>query len=222
MAGGSGSLDSLSIASLLQYTELTSYATLLHIKMSREGRVDDFRAEVFSSGDSLLSVYVRGFLGKSAFKAVLNNDSLLVYFPSEKKYFSGLRADIDTGGLSNTRHIVEYLLDVLHGIIRFPYTENWNSEIRVRGQRNVLYMDDKAGRCRLRLVFNQNSYKFPYQQLESLELTTADEHARIIASARSSSYNRDLPAEKFQLEVPPTATLLTKNELVEMLTGESP
>jgi len=205
-----------------QRTELTSYAALLRVKMRHEGRISDFRAEVFAGGDSLLSVYVRGFLGKSAFKALLNGDSLLVYFPSERKYFSGWRHDIETGELHETRYIVDYLFSLLQGYVALPDSSLWSNHIVEKSNRMQLVTADRAHRCGLRVDLSVDRQEFPYQQLKSLELRSVSDKLLINVQVQSSHYNRQIPAEKFGIDLPPATIQISKDDLVEMLTGVAP
>ena len=138
MSDAGGTETALAELAQQQQSELTSYAALLRVKMRHEGRIDDFRAEVFADGDSLLSVYVRGFLGKSAFKALLHGDSLLIYFPSERKYFSGWRHDIETGDLRDTRYIVDYLFALLQGYVALPDSSLWSNHIVAKEEQNAI------------------------------------------------------------------------------------
>lgn len=205
-----------------QQTELTSYAALLRVKMRHEGRIDDFRAEVFAGGDSLLSVYVRGFLGRSAFKALLNGDLLLVYFPSERKYFSGGRHDIETGELRDSRYIVDYLFALLRGYVALPDSSSWSNHIVEKSNRMQLVTADRAHRCELRVDLSIDRQEFPYQQLKSLELRSVSGKLRINIQVQSSHYNRRIPAEKYGIDLPPATVRINKDDLVEMLTGVAP
>jgi hypothetical protein len=205
-----------------QQAELTSYAALLRVKMLHEGRIDDFRAEIFADGDSLLSIYVRGFLGKSAFKALLHGDSLLIYFPSERKYFSGWRHDIETGELRDTRYIVDYLFTLLQGHVVLPDSGNWSNQIIEKNDRIQLMADDHERHCDLRVDLSIDRQKFPYQELKSLELRSVSGKLRINVQVQSSYYNRQIPVEKYGIDLPPTAIQLSKDDLVAMLTGVTP
>jgi hypothetical protein len=205
-----------------QHAALSSYATLLRVKMWHEGRVDDFRAEVFSRSDSLISIYVRGFLGKSAFKAVLVEDSLLVYFPSEHKYFSGLRRDLETGELRDSRYVIDYLLALLHGYAAVPDSADWEYRVVDRGTRSVLMMSDRQKRVELRVEVAGAGDGFPFQNLENFDLRSTSGKVRISVQAQSSHYNRDIPVEKYVIDLPTSAVRLTKDELVELLTGVAP
>jgi hypothetical protein len=227
-AAGAAMSDANETASTLaelaqqQQSELTSYAALLRVKMRHEGRIDDFRAEIFAAGDSLLSVYVRGFLGKSAFKALLRGDSLLIYFPSERKYYSGRRHDIETGELRDTRQIVDYLLTLLHGYVALPDTSLWSSHVVAKKDRMQLVTGDRAHRCSLHVDLSVDSQNFPNQQLKSLELRSTSDKLRINVQVQSSHYNRQIPPEKYGIDLPPTTIQISKDDLVEMLTGVAP
>lgn len=190
--------------------------------MKHEGRIDDFRAEVFAVGDSLLSVYVRGFLGQSAFKAILKGDSLQVYFPSEQKYFVGLRGEMETGELRGTEHVVSYLLSVLRGHLSLPDSLRWECEVRLKEKHAKITADDREGRCRIELECAVNSGEFPYQKTESLNLRSTSGRLQINVQVQSTHYNREIPVEKFTIDLPPGAVRVDKDGLVELLTGVAP
>jgi len=222
MSDASRGVNLLTELAQQQQSELTSYAALLRVKMRHEGRIDDFRAEVFTDADSLLSVYVRGSLGKSAFKALLRGDSLLIYFPSERKYFSGWRHDIETGELQNTRYIVDYLFALLQGHVALPDSNLWSNHVVERNDRMQLVTDDRAHRCVLRIDLSIDRRKFPYQRLQSLELRSVSGKLRINVQVQSSHYNRQIPAEKYGIDLPPATIRISKDDLVELLTGVAP
>jgi hypothetical protein len=222
MSDARGTETALAELAQQQREELTSYAALLRVKMLHEGRIDDLRAEVFADGDSLLSVYVRGFLGKSAFKALLHGDSLLIYFPSERKYFSGWRRDIETGDLRDTRHIVDYLFAILQGSVAVPDSSSWSNHVVAKNERMQLVTDDRAHRCGLRVDLAIDTQKFPYQQLKFLELRSTSGKLRINVQVQSSHYNRQIPTEKYGIDLPPATIQISKDDLVEMLTGVAP
>lgn len=198
---------------------MTSYAALLRVKIRHEGRIDDFRTEIFAISDSLLSVYVRGFLGHSAFKAVLSGDSLLVYFPSEHKYFSGLRTQIDTGGLRDAEHVTDYLLSILRGVVWVPTPSSWQDQISIKSRHVTIKADDLSKKCNLRVECAIDTEKFPYQKLESLELRSSNDKLHINVRVQSSHFNREIPPEKFAVDVAPGSIQINQNELVDMLTG---
>jgi hypothetical protein len=222
MSNASTADDELAELAQQQQTELTSYAALLRVKMQHEGRINDFRAEIFTGGDSLLSVYVRGALGRAAFKALIHGDSLLIYFPSEHKYFSGWRHDIETGELRDSRYIVDYLFTLLQGYMALPDSSLWSSHIVAKNDRIQVVIDDHAHRCGLRLDLSVDRQKFPYQQLKSLELRSTSDKLRINVQVQSSHYNRQIPAEKYGIDLPPATIPISKEDLVEMLTGVAP
>jgi hypothetical protein len=74
----------------------------------------------------------------------------------------------------------------------------------------------------LRLDLSVDRQKFPYQQLKSLELRSTSDKLRINVLVQSSHYNRQIPAEKYGIDLPPATIPISKDELVEMLTGVAP
>lgn len=203
-----------------QNQELESFASLLRVKLSREGRIDDFRVELFSR-DSLLSLYVRGFLGKSVLKAIIKGDSLEVYFLSEKRYFLGLVSDLQHGQLEGADHIVDMLLATFQGSATLPNSANWLAQIKTRGDLVEIEQTDRGRECHLKSRFKCNREGFPYLKLQSLDLVTKGKEIKAHLQVRSVKFNREIPAAKFELKLPPQVTPLTREELVDLLTNIS-
>jgi hypothetical protein len=222
MSDSSKGVDLLTELLQKQRSELTSYAALLRVKISHKGKIDDFRAEVFSRGDSLMSIYVRGFLGNSAFKALLAGDSLLVYFPSEHKYFRGRRHDLEAGELKDSRHIVNYLLALMHGFVIPPDSESWQNNVRDHKRNMQITMDDRPQQCNLRIEVSADRQRFPYQQWKTLELRSTTGKLRVNIQVQSCHFNRGIPDEKFTIDLPPNTALVSSDVLVEMLAGAAP
>jgi hypothetical protein len=202
-----------------QKQELTSFAALLRVKMSRNGKIDDFRAEVFSEGTRRLSLYARGFLGKSAFKAVLIDDSIQVFFPSEGAYFVGLRSDLETGDLRDSRHIIDYVLALCEGGATIPDTSVW--QVFIDGEKRTIALDlrDRQHQFDIKTRLVSDGSRFPFLRLESVNLASQDGGLRANLSAQSAHFNRNIPAAKFELDVPASARALSRDEVVELLTG---
>jgi hypothetical protein len=201
--------------------ELETFAALLRVKLSREGKVDDFRVELFSRGDSLLSVYIRGFLGKSVLKTVLVHDSLTVYFPSDKLSYIGRREDLEVGELEKAGHIINFLLALFHGTLAVPDTSGWQYYSEQRGNRLRVIATDREYLSSLNTELSYSREDFPYIELQSLYLTSKDEWLKLFIEASSVHFNVDIPFSKFEIEIPPEAETVTKEELAELLTGIS-
>lgn len=203
----------------MQRDKLQTYGALMRVKLSRDGKIDDMRAELFSEGDSVLSVYVRGFLGKSVFKAVLKGDSLAVYFPDDKRHYFGLRHDLETGELVDAGHLVDFLLTLAAGQIPIPDESMWRYQVGAGNNRLVLDAVDKRYQHRLKVRWKTERDEFPYAQLEKLDWNSADNSLRINLRTLDQHYNKKIPLAKFALEIPSSSLAMTDEELVDALTA---
>ncbi|MFH2056841.1 MAG: hypothetical protein ABIJ61_12855 [bacterium] len=211
-------LQELNNYAALQSAGMQSYGALLRAKISRDGKVDDLRAELFSQGDSLLSIYVRGFLGKSVFKAVLVGDSLAVYFPDRREHFFGLRQDLETGDLAEAGHLIDFLLTLASGKVPVPDPDKWQSEVGSGKGKLTLLAVDQRFQHSLETRWRVDEANFPHAQLEQLDWVSADKNLRINLRALDLHFNREIPPAKFQLKIPESSLALTEEELVEALT----
>lgn len=60
-------------------------AYLFDVKLKRNGKLTSFRLEIYQT-DSITAFSGRGYLGKGALKGVIENDSILVYFPVSNEF----------------------------------------------------------------------------------------------------------------------------------------
>lgn len=203
----------------VQADGLESYGALLRAKISRDGKIDDLRAELFSQGDSLLSIYVRGFLGKSVFKAVLVGDSLAVYFPDRREHFFGLRGDLESGELADAGHLIDFLLTLATGEVPVPSAADWRYQVGSGKGRLQLQAVDDRYRHRLAVGWRTEKKIFPHAELEQLDWVSQDESLRINLRPLDIHFNREIPPAKFALEIPESSLALTQEELVEAITA---
>lgn len=201
-----------------QEQSLTSYAALLRVKLSRAGKIDDFRVELFSRGDSLLSVYVRGFLGKSVLKTVLTGDSLTIYFPSDGFSYVGLRSDLEVGELESAGHIIDFLLTLFSGSLASPDTLDWEFYAHEKGSRFELNLTDKVFDNSLQTKLATDKEEFPFLKFESFYLNSRDGSLKLHLETISGDFNREIPDSKFKLEIPPDIQPAGKEELARLLT----
>lgn len=201
---------------------LTTFAALLRVKLSREGKIDDFRVELFSEGSQQLSLYVRGFLGKSAFKAVIVDDSLQMYFPGEGKYYSGARSDIEIGELKDTGHIIDFLLSLFEGQVSYPDTIRWLAVIDADKRIVTIDLRDRQRQFELNARLTSDDETFPFLRLQSIKIDSQSGTLHASLTVQSIRFNREIPASKLELSVPPSARSLSRDEVVELLAGKAP
>lgn len=201
-----------------QSEELSSYAALLRVKLKRDRRVDDFRVEIFSRQDDQLSLYVRGFLGSAVLKAVVSGDSFECFFPREKRFYRGLVADLETGSLSDSRHIIDLLLSFYRGSYEVSEDGVWQTQIKKGGKSFRLKMVDTLNALRIESKLHSRE-EFPYLRAENIKLESRDRSFIANIAVQSSTFNRMIPEEKFALEIPDVAVVLTRDDLAELLTN---
>ncbi len=205
-----------------QNSELTTFASLVRVKLQRDGRFDDFRVEVFSESDQRLSLYVRGFLGQAVLKAIIAGDSLTVYFARENRIFVGFRSDLDVGELRQASHIVDVVLTLLHGYVPAPDETQWKSHFRTSKQLLRLQLIDGEQEFEINGRIAIKEQETPPLEIDELELLSHDRRFRARLDFQSVTFSRELPAAKFAIEIPPTAVKMSRDEVVELLTGLTP
>ncbi len=68
-------------------------AYLFDVRLKRDGKPTSFRLEIYQT-DTITAFSGRGYLGKGAIKGVVNNDSVLIYFPVSNEYLHASTATI--------------------------------------------------------------------------------------------------------------------------------
>ncbi len=202
-----------------QAAEMETFGALLRVKIAREGKIDDLRAELFSRGDSLLSIYVRGFLGKSVFKAVLAGEALTVYFPDQRQHFQGRRDDLASGSLADAGHLIDLLLTLAAGQVPVPGHDDWQYQVANRKGLLELRATDLRFAHQFTLRWQTDVENFPYTRLERLDWVSDDEALRLNLRALDQHYNREIPDSKFVLEISSSSTAISEAELATALTA---
>lgn len=202
-----------------QSGELQSYASLLRVKLKRDDRIYDFRAEIFSRSGNEISLYVRGFLGAAGFKAVVNREYLECYFPREKRFFKGQVDDLESGELNGSRHIVRQLLAFYYADYAITDSARWSTAISRKGRVFNISRTDTVHDLRFDATIAASDKEFPYLSAENIKLESQDRSLMVNVEVSSRSFNREIPDEKFELDIPQSATAMTKEELSDLLTS---
>lgn len=220
LSSGRTNIEQYRRASVQQAGELSTYAALLRVKLKRDGRIDDFRVEIFSRSPGELSLYVRGFLGSAVFKAVVKGSELDCYFPREKRYFRGLVDDLESGELTASRHIIDLLLSFYRGSYEISGDELWLTQVKKGGKSYQVKMVDSVHAFRFESKLRSQS-TFPQLRAENIKLESRDRSFLANIEVQNSSFNREIPDEKFALAVPESSAALTREDLANLLMGLS-
>ncbi len=162
---------------------------------------------------------MRGFLGTSVFKAVVRGDALACYFPREGRFFQGEVADLESGSLSESRHVIDLLLSFYRGTYKLGEDDVWNRRVTHKGQGYEVVLVDTVQALRFDARLNSSDETFPYLRAETIKLTTREKSFMANIGVKSSSFNRAIPNEKFELEIPESAVRLSREDLSDLLTN---
>lgn len=178
-------------------------AFLFDVKIYRDKRKNSVRLDVYRAGDTL-AVFARGYLGKGVLKGLITHDSVLIYFPTEKEYYSGRLSDL-VG--DNCRELpLEFLLVKLF--------EKRPVELETKFPRfYITVLDEEGPEQKYRIVAKgcaeniEISYDYKKNRFvpENIDYTNEDGSFRFRAKRRKVRLDISIPAEKFSLEIPPTA-----------------
>lgn len=220
LPAGRTAIDQYREISTRHASELRTYAALLRVKLKRDRRIDDFRVEIFSRKQDELSLYVRGFLGSAVFKAVVRGNELECYFPREKRYFRGLVDDLESGELSESKHIINLLLSFYRGRYEISDSGMWITQFKKGGKNFQVRMVDSLHAFRFDSKLRAQA-GFPNLRAQNIKLESRDRSFIANIEVQNSSFNREIPDEKFALEIPESSVVLTREDLANLLTGLS-
>ena len=174
---------------------------------------------IFSRKSDQLSLYVRGFLGSAIFKAVVNADTLVCYFPRENRFYRGEVADLESGALKDSRHIIDLLLAFYRGSYELSDDPIWHSRIKSKGKGYEMTCVDTLHGLKFESFLKSDVVEYPYLSAENIRLVSADRSFLTNITVQSRSFNREIPDEKFVIDISPTAMLMTREDLADLLTN---
>ncbi|MEW6014749.1 MAG: hypothetical protein AB1690_05465 [Candidatus Zixiibacteriota bacterium] len=187
--------------------KLRGDAYLLDVKINREGKKSSFRLDLYQSEETL-AWFARGYLGKGVMKGVLTNDSLIVYFPTEEEFYSGkLNALAKKSCLGNAE--LESVLGQLFRILP-PEISSLSDNFYL----TILKEDDKQRRYILNYKDCGGGIRLDYEKhdlrflISNIQYIGEEETFGFEAKVRDFRLDTDLPADKFEIAIPSTATRL--------------
>jgi hypothetical protein len=176
-------------------------AYLFDVKIYREGKKNSVRLDVYRTGDTI-SIFARGYLGKGVLKGLIRPDSILIYFPTEKEYFSGKLADLVDNGCADSLPLEFTIIQLFQKTpaeIDFDLgnfyivIENENSSFR------QYRMESHTCPQGIDISYTPKDDRFIPDEII---YTSADELFRFKAKRRRAKLNIDIPGKKFQINIP--------------------
>ncbi|MFH2035862.1 MAG: hypothetical protein ABIJ45_05610 [Candidatus Zixiibacteriota bacterium] len=184
-----------------ELTEGKGDAYLFDCKIFREGKKNSFRLDVYRSGDTL-SLFARGYLGKGVMKALINPDSTLIYFPTENEHFSGTLDKLVTGKCAESLIFEDILLKL------FMMTPPEINESYDGFYLKIINQNSKQQDYQLNSTVCDESIDLTYKLLkdrfiiDNIEYENESGSFKFLAENRKTRIGIDLPANKFQLQIP--------------------
>jgi len=178
-------------------------------KMYRKGKKNTVRLEIFRSGD-MLSIFARGYLGKGVMKAIINPDSILVYFPTSNEYYSGKLEDLIGGKCAGSMIYEEVLIKLF--MMTPPELEKSYEGFYV----NVIKQNKKRQEFQLNSKVCEESIELGYRLygrrfiLDDIEYENEVGTFKFIASNRKARLDIDIPESKLDLKIPENSIRIIK------------
>jgi hypothetical protein len=179
-------------------------AFLFDVKIHTEGKKNSVRLDVYRSGDTV-ALFARGYLGKGVLKGLILRDSIAVYFPTEKEFYTGPILDLVDKACSDSLPFESLIIALLkrtpaeidHSLSHFYVTVLEEK----RNKRRYRLMSKKC-REAIELEYNWKDNRFV---LDRMEFSKADNSFRFKADRRRARINIEIPGDKFLLSIPETA-----------------
>ena len=180
-------------------------AYLFDLKITNQGRKNSVRLDLYWNEDSL-GLYARGYLGKGVLKGLVTADSVLVFFPTNNEFYTGQLSGFITEDCFENLSFEKIIIDLFGNTpdkIDYPF-----------GEAYLTILEEKPGGRKYRLVAKNcdEYFEIEYDRkkgrfiIDQLSYNKEDGSFKLEAKRRKYRLNIGLPPEKFQVEIPQTAT----------------
>ncbi|UCD18393.1 MAG: hypothetical protein JSV44_05655 [Candidatus Zixiibacteriota bacterium] len=176
-------------------------AYLFDVKIYREGRKKSTRLDVYRTNDSI-SYFARAYLGKGVMKGLVMRDSILVYFPTEKQYYSGRFSELINNGCAGRFNFEGLILDLFQITpVEITYaTDNFYVNV-VKESRDFCHYRLISTACddAIELQYDLKDGRYiPYEVIYARN----DGSFRFRAVRRTVRLNVKIPPEKYDIPIP--------------------
>lgn len=177
-------------------------AYLFDVKLERDGKPTSFRLEIYHT-DSITAFSGRGYLGKGALKGIIDNDSVLVYFPVSNEFFYE-----STASLLDLKDCVNDLdnLNLISLLKSLPDEKIMNSNIKINSNfedtnepQFTLYNPE----CSWQIEINYEKRKSEWL-IKSFLITDGFDKT-IKSNRRTYKKNATIPYKRFDIHIPENA-----------------
>jgi len=180
-------------------------AFLYDIMAERNGKKNSARLDVYRQGDSL-GLFARGYLGKGVLKGLIIPNSITIYFPTENEFYRGSIADLLKSNCPDSAIFEKYLIELFAKIpseIEHSFSDFYLTILKETGHSRDYRLESKNCEESIELKYELREGRFV---LEKLDYQTPDNSFRFRATRRQHRLNIVLPADKFSVPIPESAT----------------
>ncbi len=174
------------------------------VRIFRDGKKNSANFDIYYNRDSL-AFFAKGYLGKGVLKGLIVRDSAVAYFPTENEFYFGKIADLVNSdcfaGLEFERLILDLFFETPDKLGYSPagyylkIDKNKSSDKRFR-------LISSACDEQLYIKYDVEENRFIP---ENIEYSANDGSFKLIAERTRRKLNADIPAEKFEVPIPPSA-----------------
>jgi hypothetical protein len=180
-------------------------AYLFDIKISRNGRKNSARLDIYRCGDSL-SFFARGYLGKGVMKGITFGDSMLVYFPTENEFYSGPLSALANDSCLNDLELERIAIELFQKIptqVDNIQKHFYLTIVKEKGSDWQYRLESKKCREKIFLKYDRTDKRFVIKEIEYLSNTGS---FNFEAKRRNFKLNVKVPSDKLLIPIPETAT----------------
>lgn len=204
--------------------EIRSVAYVIDLRFNDGGKKYSTVTELYFQGDSV-GFYGRGYFGKGSFKGKIIDDTVTVYFPSQRQYFVGAVADSNySEDCFAPRAVVPYFLSLLSGLHaidrgsidaggrsitasyghdRFARIVHWSGKSQICPKREEL-IDPCCGDTVV-ISYSSCGRHFPYYKPQDILYRNGRSNFEAKGFIRQQIYNQSIDLGRFTVTIPSSA-----------------
>jgi hypothetical protein len=182
----------------------TGDAYLFDLKIYRQGKKNSVRLDIYRNAEKL-GFFARGYLGKGVMKGVLTSDSILVYFPTEKEYYSGPINGLIPGNCMDNFRFDMFILDLFRQTpdkLEYALDNFYLTVLEEKSKKKKYRFESRICPEQFEMEYDfKNSRFIP----KKIRFDKIDGSFKLIGERRKFRTDIDLPDDKFTVEIPDNA-----------------
>jgi hypothetical protein len=188
----------------MQLQNANSAAYLFDIKITRQGKKNSARLDLYQSGDTI-SFFARGYLGKGVLKGLLISDSVTLYFPTEDEYFIGRLTALTNDSCLRNLPLEELILKLFKQTALHIDLTPYNLYMTVLSETNNIYSYRLQSKTCSEGIVLAYSRMGDFFVVNEIKYNSPDNSFKFEAKKRECRLDLEISTEKLKLTIPETA-----------------